>query len=77
MPETLDLKNVIEIERIRKILIDHPDLLSLFELLIIVANKRINDEKSVIKMSIEPNIEPELSDHESDEDGIPNPADDY
>lgn len=77
MPENLDLKNVIEIERIRQILIHHPDLLSLFELLIIVANKRINEEKPVVKLSIEPNIEPDLSDHDSDEDEIPNPADDY
>tara|TARA_R100000149_G_C5757266_1_gene63781 strand:+ start:49 stop:282 length:234 start_codon:yes stop_codon:yes gene_type:complete len=77
MSENLDLKNIIEIEKIRKILIDHPDLLSLFELLIIVANKRINEEKPVIKMTLEPNIEPDLSDHESDSDEIPNPEDDY
>lgn len=68
MAEHLDLRNIIEIEKIRNILIHHPDLLSLFELLIIVANKRINEEKSVINMSLEPNIEPDLSDHESDEE---------
>ena len=68
MAEKLDLKNIIEIERIRSILIHDPDLLGLFELLIIVANKRINEEKAVVNFSIEPNIEPELSDHESDED---------
>ena len=68
MSEFLDLKNIIEIERIRSILIHDPDLLSLFELLIIVANKRINEEKSINKMELETNIEPELSDHESDED---------
>ena len=68
MAEHLDLRNIIEIEKIRNILIHHPDLLSLFELLIIVANKRINEEKSVINMALEPNIEPDLSDHESDED---------
>ena len=68
MPENLDLRNIIEIEKIREILLHHPDLLSLFELLIIVANKRINEEKPVINMSLEPNIEPDLSDHESDED---------
>ena len=70
MAENLDLKNIIEIERIRSILIQEPDLLGLFELLIIVANKRINEEKAVVNFSIEPNIEPELSDHESDEDEI-------
>ena len=39
--EKLDLRNVIEIEAIRKILIGHPDLLAMFELLIIVCNKRL------------------------------------
>jgi len=66
MSENIDLRNVIEIDRIRILLIHHPDLLSMFELLIIVANKRLNEEKCVINMSLEPNIEPNLSDHESD-----------
>tara|TARA_Y100000361_G_scaffold148036_1_gene160359 strand:- start:1497 stop:1700 length:204 start_codon:yes stop_codon:yes gene_type:complete len=66
--EPLDLSNVIEIELIRKKLIEHPDLLSMFELLIIVANKRLNKEETIVRMEIEPNIEPQLSDHESDED---------
>jgi hypothetical protein len=70
MSENLDLRNIIEIEKIRNILIHHPDLLSMFELLIIVANKRLNEEKPVINMSLEPNIEPDLSDHESDEEQI-------
>lgn len=39
--EPLDLANVMEIQKIRKILINHPDLLSMFELLIVVCNKRI------------------------------------
>tara|TARA_R110000787_G_scaffold246143_1_gene351933 strand:+ start:343 stop:549 length:207 start_codon:yes stop_codon:yes gene_type:complete len=64
--EKLDLANVIEIDRIRKKLIDHPDLLSLFELLIIVANKRLNEERVVDRMELEDNTEPELSDHDSD-----------
>tara|TARA_Y100000361_G_C10878982_1_gene198208 strand:- start:212 stop:421 length:210 start_codon:yes stop_codon:yes gene_type:complete len=68
MSETLDLKNIIEIEKIRKILLHEPDLLSLFELIIIVANKRINEEKTIINMKLEKNIEPSLSDHESDDD---------
>ena len=45
--EPLDLVNVIEIQKIREILIDHPDLLSMFEILILVCNKRINDEKTL------------------------------
>jgi len=40
--EKLDLYNIIEIQKIRQLLIRHPDLLSMFELLIIIINKRIN-----------------------------------
>jgi len=43
--ELLDVKNIFEIERIRQLLQPHPDLLSLFEVLIIITNNRINDEK--------------------------------
>jgi hypothetical protein len=50
--EPLDLVNVIEIQKIRELLIHHPDLLSMFEILILVCNKRINDaENSVRKVS--------------------------
>lgn len=74
--EKLDLANVIEVAEIRKKLIDHPDLLSMFELLIIVANKRLNNEE-VVNFSIEPDEpEPNLSDHSSD-DEPPDPKDDY
>ena len=66
--EKLDLKNVIEIERIRNILREYPDLLSLFELLIKVSNQKINDEKPCHGLPLELCQEPELSDHESDED---------
>ena len=67
--EKLDLKNVIEIERIRIILSEHSDLLSLFELLINVANQKINDEKPTYGgLPLELNEEPVLSDHESDEE---------
>ena len=68
MSENLDLKNIIEVEKIRKILLPHPDLLSLFEILIIIANDRVNDEKPSVDLPLEINIEPDLSDHESDED---------
>jgi hypothetical protein len=40
--EPLDLANVMEIKKIRDLLIDHPDLLSMLELLILVCNKRIS-----------------------------------
>tara|TARA_R110000824_G_scaffold8116_1_gene36801 strand:- start:506 stop:715 length:210 start_codon:yes stop_codon:yes gene_type:complete len=68
MSEHLDLKNIIEVEKIRKILLPHPDLLSLFEIVIIIANDRVNDEKPSVDLPLEINIEPDLSDHESDED---------
>ena len=65
--EKLDIHNIIEIKKIRKILINHPDLLSIFEILIIMANNRINQEKIVNKMEIEENIEPDLSSDSDDE----------
>ena len=68
MSEKLDLRNIIEIERIRNILSQDSDLLSLFELLITVSNQKINDEKPSYGLPLELNEEPELSDHESDED---------
>lgn len=40
--EELDVSNIIEIQKIRELLINHPDLLSIFEILLIVINKRIN-----------------------------------
>lgn len=66
--EKLDLLNILEIQEIKKKLVNHPDLLSLFTLVLILANNRLNDEKTVSTMSIEHYEEPELSDHESDED---------
>lgn len=68
--ESLDTKNILEVNQIRKLLRAHPDLLSLFEILIIIANNRINDEKAILLMPQEANIEPELSDHESDESDV-------
>jgi hypothetical protein len=43
--EQLDADNIIEIGKIREILIDHPDLLSMFKILIIICNKRLNDSR--------------------------------
>mgnify|MGYP006974186584 FL=1 len=65
--EKLDTENIIEIDRIRKILRDHPDLLSMFEILVIIANNRINEEKTISKMEIEENIEPDLSSDSEDD----------
>ena len=66
--EDLDLYNVMEIEKIRKILIDEPALLSVFEMIIIICNRRINDEKTIPRLPIEKCISPPLSDHSSDSD---------
>ena len=48
--EPLDLANVIEIQKIRELLVEHPELLSMFEILIIMCNKKLNeeDEKKII-----------------------------
>ena len=69
--EPLDANNILEIGRIQGKLIDEPDLLAMFKLLIIIANKRLNSkelDKVILSMALEDNKEPELSDHESDED---------
>ena len=65
--EQLDTENIIEIHRIREILKNHPDLLSMFEIMVIIANNRINEEKTVLNMELEENIEPDLS-SDSDDD---------
>ena len=66
--EKLDLKNVLEVENIKTILSNHENLLEIFEMILIIANKQLESEKTALKMEIEPNIDPVLSDHESDED---------
>tara|TARA_R100001129_G_C5196461_1_gene212408 strand:+ start:198 stop:416 length:219 start_codon:yes stop_codon:yes gene_type:complete len=65
--EKLDICNIIEVQRIREILINYPDLLSIFEILIIMSNNRINQEKIVNKIEIEENIEPDLSSDDEDD----------
>ena len=42
--EKLDVGNIIEIQQIRKILIRHPDLLSMFEVLVIMSNNILAEE---------------------------------
>ena len=56
--EKLDTANIIEIDRIRQILKNHPDLLSMFEIMVIIANNRINQESISLNMEIEENTEP-------------------
>lgn len=66
--EKLSLDDVLEIQEIRRLLINHPLELSFFELVIILANIRINEEKFKKSLPIEKCIEPDLSDHSSDEE---------
>ncbi len=69
MTERLDIRNVIEVDKIRKLLISEPDLLSMFEIVCIMCNERLNQkEKEIHSLPLEDNQEPELSDHESDEE---------
>jgi len=67
--EKLDILNILEIQRIRNLLIKHPDLLSMFELLIVMSNNRINKKESIIEKDIiiEDNIEPDLSSDSEDD----------
>jgi hypothetical protein len=47
--EKMDVKNIIEINRIRGILKNEKDLLSLFDEMCEIVNKTINDEKIYIE----------------------------
>mgnify|MGYP003144117069 FL=1 len=71
--EKLDIRNIIEVEQIKKLLIPHPDLGTLFELACLLCNERLNNEKveKNIQEILEENIEPDLSDHSSDEEDCP------
>lgn len=67
--EPLDLNNVIEVKEIKKLLRNEQQQ-DVFNHIILLANIRINN-KGLDKpelFTLEPNIEPELSDHSSDED---------
>ena len=76
--EKLDTKNIFEIQEINEKLKGHPDLLSIFRLLVIIANKRLNDER--LLTAVEDIMEdeelwklspmPDLSDHSSDEEDL-------
>ncbi len=68
--EKLDIRNIIEINKIKELLTPHPDLGTLFELVCLLCNERLNNEKieKNINDLLEENIEPDLSDHESDEE---------
>jgi len=75
--EKLDIRNILEIEKIRSLLVEHPAEASLLEIIIILCNEKINSDKDLKKQIIntdddddddDSDFEPDLSDHESDED---------
>jgi len=45
--EPLDMNNVIEIEQIKELLEDYPDLLIMLQALISLANKKLNEEEDL------------------------------
>ena len=67
MSGPLDCINILEVKKIREILTDQPDLLSVFEMLVKTNNVKINDEKVVRTMPIEIIIEPDLSSDSADD----------
>ncbi len=40
--EPLDVRNIVDIEKIRELLVSHPDLMIMFEIICSLANDRIN-----------------------------------
>jgi hypothetical protein len=45
--EELNVNNIIEVQQMRELLVNHPDLLSLFEVMMIIINTRLNDERLI------------------------------
>tara|TARA_R110000824_G_scaffold135263_3_gene298469 strand:- start:440 stop:673 length:234 start_codon:yes stop_codon:yes gene_type:complete len=71
--EPLKIDDIIEVKEIKKLLSESKsklDLLTMFEWIETIANKKINNVviKSIIDDEEEEDILPELSDHSSDED---------
>jgi len=44
MDKQHDIRQITQVREIRHLLIKHPDLLSMFEILLIIVNNRLNDE---------------------------------
>ena len=66
--EKLDAKNIIEIDKIAKIIKNEPELMDVFKLLIMHTNHILNNEFIIDTESSEEEEWIELSDHDSDED---------
>ena len=43
--EPLDLNNIIEIQKIKELLTDSPELLIMFETIINICNKKLNEDE--------------------------------
>jgi hypothetical protein len=43
--EKLDVKNILEVQRMREILTAHPDLIPLFEIMMKIINNTLNDDQ--------------------------------
>ena len=68
MSEAIKCENIIEVKQIQKILSLRPELLTIFNYILKVADGRMNAEKPIHIMAIEPYEDPNLSDHSSDSD---------
>ena len=68
MSEAIKCENIIEVKQIQKILYLRPELLTIFNYILKVADGRMNAEKPILYMTIEPHEDPNLSDHSSDSD---------
>jgi len=68
MSEAIKCENIIEVKQIQKILSLKPELLTIFNNILKVADATMNAEKPCYSMQLELNKEPVLSDHSSDSD---------
>ena len=57
----MDIAKLVEIQQIRRILQTNEQLLAMFEILLVICNNRLNDEKKVVEDYLE-NIKDTLYD---------------
>ncbi len=69
MPEKLNILNIFEIQRIKTLLLIEPDLLEVFNSLLKIANKTLNNEKleDIIDKDSESELSLDLSSDSSDD----------
>jgi len=69
MPEKIDILNIFEIQRIKSLLLIEPSLLEVFNSLLKIANKSLNNEKldDIIDKDSESELSLELSSDSSDD----------